>query len=137
MLSLFGKKKNQPSPAENPQENQEPMVLSKLQEITAGDDEMYRSLSRLLFLDPKKITTSLEDAVSQATTFDSTGNRTRAEVWYRIAGGISLYRGDSESVRKFFEKASSIAGDRRPEYKIIASRSQDAVNLARKFYESI
>ena len=137
MLSLFGKKKNQPSPAESPPENQEPMVLSKLQEITAGDDEMYRSLSRLLFLDPKKITTSLEDAVSQATTFDSTGNGTRAEVWYRIAGGISLYRGDAESVRKFFEKASSIAGDRRPEYKTIASRSQDAVNLARKFYESI
>ncbi len=137
MLSLFGKKKNQPSPAENPTENQEPMVLSKLQEITAGDDEMYRSLSRLLFLDPKKILTSLEDAVSQATAFDSTGNRTRAEVWYRIAGGIALYRGDQDGVRKFFEKASSIAGDRRPEYKTIASRSQDAVNLARKFYESM
>jgi hypothetical protein len=137
MLSLFGKKKNQPSPAENPQENRETMVLSKLQEIIVGDDEMYRSLSRLLFLDPKKITTSLEDAVSQATTFDLTGNRTRAEVWYRIAGGIALYRGDPESVRKFFEKASSIAGDRRPEYKTIASRSQDAVNLARKFYEGL
>jgi hypothetical protein len=137
MLSLFGKKKDQDSPAEKPSENQEPMVLSKLQEITAGDNEMYRSLSRLLFLDPKKVTTSLEDAVSQATTFDSTGNRTRAEVWYRIAGGIALYRGDPESVRKFFEKASSIAGDRRPEYKTIANRSQDAVNLARKFYEGI
>jgi len=137
MLGVFGKKKNQPSPAESPQENQEPMVLSKLQEITAGDDEMYRSLSRLLFLDPKKITTSLEDAISQASAFDSTGNRTRAEVWYRIAGGISLYRGDIDGVRKFFEKASSIAGDRRPEYKTIAGRSQDAVNLARKFYESM
>ena len=137
MVSLFGKKKSEPSPAETPQENQEPMVLSKLQEITAGDDEMYRSLSRLLFIDPKKITTPLEDAVSQATTFDSAGNRTRAEVWYRIAGGISLYRGDSDGVRKFFEKASSIAGDRRPEYKTMASRSQDAVNLARKFYESM
>ena len=137
MLSLFGKKKTQPSPAENLTENQEPMVLSKLQEITAGDDEMYRSLSRLLFLDPKKIVTSLEDAVSQAAAFDSTGNRTRAEVWYRIAGGIALYRGDQDGVRKFFEKASSIAGDRRPEYKTMASRSQDAVNLARKFYESM
>ena len=135
MLGLFGKKKNQPSPPGSPPENQEPLVLSRLQEITVGDAEMYQSLSRLLFLDPKKITTSFEDAVSQATTFDSSGNKTRAEVWYRIAGGIALYRGDSESVRKFFEKASTIAGDRRPEYKTIASRSQDAVNLARKFYE--
>ena len=137
MLGLFGKRKNRPSPTGNPPENQEPLVLSKLQEITIGDAEMYQSLSRLLFLDPKKITTSQEDAVSQATTFDSNGNKTRAEVWYRIAGGIALYRGDQESVRKFFEKASTIARDRRPEYKTIASRSEDAVNLARKFYESM
>ena len=137
MLGLFGRKKDQTTPAGNSPANQEPMVLSKLQEITGSDAEMYRSLSRLLFLDPKKITTSFEDAVSQATTFDSTGNKTRAEVWYRIAGGIALYRGDAESVRKFFEKAYSIVGESRPEYKTIASRSQDAVNLARKFYESI
>ena len=104
MLGLFGKKKNQPSPPGSPPENQEPLVLSRLQEITVGDAEMYQSLSRLLFLDPKKITTSLEDAVSQATSFDSSGSKTRAEVWYRIAGGIALYRGDSESVRKFSKK---------------------------------
>ncbi len=137
MLGLFGKKKNQTSPTGTPPGNPEPLVLSKLQEITGTDAEMYQSLSRLLFLDPKKITTSLEDAVSQATTFESAGNKTRAEVWYRIAGGIALSRGDAESARKFFEKASSIAGDRRPEYKTIASRSQDAVSLARKFYESM
>jgi hypothetical protein len=137
MLGLFGRKKDPTTPAGNPLGTSEPMVLSKLQEITGTDAEMYQSLSRLLFLDPKKITTSLEDALSQASTFDSMGNKTRAEVWYRIAGGIALYRGDAESVRKFFEKASSIAGDSRPEYKTIASRSQDAVNLARKFYESM
>jgi len=137
MLGLFGKKKNQPPPTGSPLENQEALVLSKLQEITVGDAEMYQSLSRLLFLDPKKITTSLEDAVSQATTFDSNGNKIRAEVWYRIAGGIALYRGDPEGVRKFFKKAASIAGEGRPEYKTITSRSQDAVNLARKFYESM
>lgn len=136
MLGLFGKKKNQTATG-NSLGNSEPVILSKLQEITGSDTEMYQSLSRLLFLDPKKITTSLEDVVSQANSFDSTGNKTRAEVWYRIAGGIALYRGDADGVRKFFEKASSIAGDRRPEYKTIANRSQDAVNLARKFYESI
>src|SRR5437773_10870703 len=97
---------------------------------------MDSALGRTPFLDPKKITTSLEDAVSQATSFDSSGSKTRAEVWYRIAGGIALYRGDSESVRKVFEKASTIGGDRRPEYKRIARRSRDAVNLARKSYET-
>jgi hypothetical protein len=137
MLGLFGKKKNQTPSTGNPLGNPEPMVLSKLQELTGSDAEMYQSLSRLLFVDPKKITTSLEEAVSQASTFDSSGNKTRAEVWYRIAGGIALYQGDAEGVRKFFEKAYLIAGNSRPEYKTIASRSQDAVNLARKFYESM
>jgi hypothetical protein len=137
MLGMFGRKKNQTSTAGNPSGNPEPIILSRLQEITQNDAEMYQSLSRLLFLDPKKITTSLDDAVSQANTFESMGNKTRAEVWYRIAGGIALYRGDAESVRKFFEKASSIAGNSRPEYKTIASRSNDAVNFARKFYENM
>jgi hypothetical protein len=110
-------------------------VLSRLQEITGNDIEMYRSMSRLLFMDPKKITTSLEEAVSQATTFEAAGSKTRAEVWYRIAGGIALYRGDAEGVRKFFEKAASISGNSKPEYTTAASRSQEAVSIARKYYE--
>lgn len=105
--------------------------------MMGADDEMYQAMSRLLFLDPKRITTSLESAVSQASEFESTGNKLRAEVWYRIAGGISLYRGDTEGVRKFFEKASSIAGDSRPEYKTLAKRAQEAVNFAKKYYEGL
>src|SRR5881296_4129558 len=136
MLGLFGRKKNQSSPAGNQLGTQEP-VLSKLQEIAGTDTEMYQSLSRLLFLDPKKITTPLEDAVSQASTFDATGNKTRAEVWYRIAGGIALYRGDAESVRKFFEKAASISGNAKPEYKTAAGRAHEAVLVAGKYYENL
>ncbi|OLC64508.1 hypothetical protein AUH73_00055 [archaeon 13_1_40CM_4_53_4] len=84
-LGLFGKKR----PATHSGPSPEPAVLSRLQEITGNDNEMYQSMSRLLFLDPQKITTSLEETVSQATNFESTGNKLRAEVWYRIAGGIA------------------------------------------------
>jgi hypothetical protein len=94
-------------------------------------------MSRLLFMDPKKITTSLEEAVSQATSFEAAGSKTRAEVWYRIAGGMALYQGDSEGVRKFFEKAASISGNSKPEYATVANRSQEAVAIARKYYESV
>jgi hypothetical protein len=128
---VFGKKK----PEEGPNASPEPVVLSRLQELTGSDAEMYQAMSRLLFLDPKKIMNTLEEAVNQATTFESNGSNTRAEVWYRIAGGIALYQGDAEAVRKFFEKASSVAGGPRPEYKTAASRSQDAVALAKKYYE--
>ena len=133
-VGVFGKKKTQnASDSSNP--SPEPVVLSRLQELTGTDSEMYRTMSRLLFLDPKKINTSLEEAVGQATAFESSGNRTRAEVWYRIAGGIALYQGDAEAVRKFFEKAAAIAGESKPEYKTAASRPQEAVALAKKYYE--
>lgn len=132
-MGLFGKKKTQTLANPNP----EPVGLNRLQEITGNDEEMYRAMSRLLFLDPKRITMSLEDTVSQATSFEASGNKTRAEVWYRIAGGISLYRGDADGVRKFFEKASSIAGDSKPEYKTMAGRASDAVSMARKYYENL
>ncbi|TMI36800.1 hypothetical protein E6H25_01735 [Candidatus Bathyarchaeota archaeon] len=112
-------------------------MLSRLQEITSNDPEMYQSMSRLLFLDPKRITASLEEAMSQATNFESTGNKTRAEVWYRIAGGIELYRGDAEGVRKFFEKAASVSGNSKPEYKTAASRPQEAVSIAKKYYANL
>ncbi len=130
-LGLFGKNKSQTPAGTNP----EPVVLSKLQEVTGGDSDMYRSMSRLLFLDPKRITMSLEDVVNHATSFEQSGNKTRAEIWYRIAGGIALYRGDAEGVRKFFEKAASVSGGSKPEYKIVASRSQEAVSIAKKYYE--
>jgi hypothetical protein len=130
-IGIFGKKKTEDAPSPSP----EPVVLSRLQELTGTDTEMYQALSRLLFLDPKKIMTTLEEAVSQATAFESSSSKTRAEVWYRIAGGISLFKGDADAVRKFFEKALAFAGNAKPEYKTTASRSQDAVALAKKYYE--
>src|SRR5260370_13687103 len=106
MLSLFGKKKNQPSPAENPAENQEPIVLSKLQEITAGDDEMYRSLSLLFFLYTKKIITSFEEAGGHGATFCSAENTTRAGGSERVLGRVVLYPRGHDSGRETFEQDS-------------------------------
>jgi hypothetical protein len=132
-FGLLGKKKPQTQEAMNP----EPVALSRLQEITGSDEDMYRSMSRLLFMDPKKVITSSEEAVSQAANFEATGDKIRAEVWYRIAGGIALYRGDAEAVRKFFEKAAAISGGSKPEYKTIASRAQEAVSIAAKYYGNL
>ena len=132
-FGLFGKKKAQTQETMNT----EPAVLSRLQEITGTDEEMYRSMSRLLFMDPKKITTSSQEAVSQAVNFETSGNKIRAETWYRIAGGIALYKGDPEGVRKFFEKAASISGGSKPEYETVASRAQEAVSIAGRYYENL
>ncbi len=132
MLGLFGRKKAQASPTVN----SDPVVPSRLQEIIGTDAELQQVMSKLLFLDPKKITTPLDQVLNQASEQESSGSRMRAEVSYRIAGGIALYKQDVDGVRKFFEKASSLAGDSRPEYKTIAKRAEDAVNVAKKYYET-
>jgi hypothetical protein len=88
-----------------------------------------------MFLDPKKIMAPLDRVLTEAQEYEAQGNKLRAEVGYRIAGGISLYRGDLDGVKKYFEKAASFAGDSHPEYQTILKRSDEAVNIARKFYE--
>jgi hypothetical protein len=129
MLGLFGKKPQNPQ-----EETSEPVTMNRLQELTGSDTEMYQTLSQTLFLEPKRITIPLETVLSQASEFESKGDRIRAEVWYRIAGGISLYRADIAGVRKYFDKAASITGDSRVNYKTLSRRAEDAVNIAGKFY---
>ncbi len=110
-------------------------ISSRLRELCSGDEDMYSALSRLMFLDPRKIVSPLESVLSEAQEYESKGNNVRAEVGYRIAGGISLWKGDAEGVRKYFTKASMFSGEARPEYKTLAKRADDAVSIARKYYE--
>lgn len=91
-------------------------------------------MSRLMFLDPKKIITPLDKTLREAQDYEAQGNKLRAEIGYRIAGGISLSTGDVDGVNKYFSKAASIAGDSHPEYQIILKRSSEAVAVARKYY---
>jgi hypothetical protein len=128
----FGKPKQKGPALETSAES---LVANRLKELCGGDADLYGAMSRLMFLDPKKITTTLDHVVSEAQSFEAQGNKLRAEVGYRIAGGISLSKGDLNGVKTFFEKASSFAGDSHPEYQVILKRSSEAVNIARKFYD--
>jgi len=113
----------------------ESVVANRLKELCGGDGDFYGAISRLMFLDPKKITTPLDRVLGEAQSFEAQGNKLRAEVAYRIAGGISLYKGDLDGVNKYFEKAASFAGDSHHEYQVILKRSGEAMNVARKYYE--
>lgn len=113
----------------------ESVAANRLKDLCAGDADLYGALSRLMFLDPKKITTSIEQVVSDAQNFEKQGDKLRAEVKYRIAGGIALSRGDPNAMRTYFEKAGALAGDSKPEYQVVLKRSDQAANVARKFYE--
>ena len=131
-MFLFGRKKA----AAFPVSNIEVSAASRLQELCGGNEELYRALSSLMFLDPKKILTSFENVLNEAREFEEKGNSLRAEVGYRVAGGMSLYKGDVEGVRTHFSKAASLAGNSHTEYKTIAKRADEAVSVARKYYES-
>ena len=110
-------------------------MATRLRELCGGDADLYAAMSRLMFLDPKKIMTTPERILSDAQDYEAQGNKLRAEVAYRIAGGISLYRGDLDGVKKYFAKAASFAGDSHPEYDYIIKRSSEAVSVAQKYYE--
>ncbi len=131
---LKRKTKEDPPPQTGPVEA---VIPTRLQEIAGKDTELYWAMSRVMFLDPKRITTSLENAVKQAADHEAAGNKIRAEVWYRIAGGIALYRGDVEGVRKFFQKALSMAPEPRREYKLMSEQPEHAVDLSKKYYENL
>jgi hypothetical protein len=128
----FGKaKQKDPPPGATP----ETLTTNRLRELCGGDDELFNAMSHLMFLDPKKIMIPLDRVLSEAQDFEAQGNKLRAEVGYRIAGGISLYKGDLDGVNKYFSKAASFAGDSHPEYQSLLKRSSEAVAVARKFYE--
>ncbi len=131
MIFLFGRKKTTASP----DAALEVSVTSRLQELCGGDEELYGALSNLMFLDPKKITVALETILNEAREFEMNGNIIRAEVAYRTAGGVSLFKGDTAGVRNYFSKASLFAASR-PEYMMLVKRADEAVSVARKYYES-
>ena len=129
-MTLFGKKKN------GVQADIRLTVTSRLQELCGGDEELYRALSNLMFLDPGKIFLPLENVINEARDYEMKGNSVRAEVGYRIAGGVSLYKGDTDGVRTYFGKAASLSNNARPEYTTLAKRADEAVTVARKYYEN-
>ena len=128
----FGKAKQKDASSEATPET---LTTNRLRELCGGDDDLFAAMSRLMFLDPKKIMIPLDRVLGEAQEYEAQGNKLRAEVGYRIAGGISLYKGDLDGVNKYFSKAASFASDSHPEYQNILKRSSEAVAVARKFYE--
>jgi len=115
--------------------NPESLAANRLRELCGGDNDLYVAMSHLMFLDPKKIMASLESVLKEAQEHETQGDKIRAEVGYRVAGGISLYKADLDGMTKYFSMAASFAGDSHPEYQVILKRSSEAVAIARKYYE--
>jgi len=113
----------------------ESIITNRLKELCGDDTDLYLAMSHLMFLDPKKIMVPLDGVLKDAQDYEAQGNKLRAEVGYRIAGGISFAKGDLDGVNKYFSKAAALAGNSHPEYQTILKRSSQAVAIAKQFYE--
>jgi hypothetical protein len=47
----------------------------------------------------------MEDAEERAKEFEKSGDKLRAIIYYRMAGGLAIYEGNVEKVKEFFGNA--------------------------------
>jgi len=123
IFDRFRKKKEE-------KKKEEPM--SKLEEICKGDKEIYEALADSMFLDPRKIEVSINDAVEKAKKFEKEKDFVNARVWYKIAGGLAIYEGDIKKVKELFTHVKKLSANEE-EIKILKN-PEKAVAKAQEYY---
>ena len=106
--------------------------LTELQEFLGNDQEMYKALSNSVFLDPRKIEVQLSEAAANARESEKEKDFVRSKVWYKIAGGLAIYKGDVKKVTAFFTKLESISPE--DDYPILVDPKK-AVLKAQEYYK--
>jgi len=104
--------------------------LTELEQICLNDSEVYEALKDTMFLNPLRIDVSFDDAVSNARKFEKEKNYLKAALWYKIAGGLAIYKGDVDKVKEYFGKYAKITGKR---IKIL-DNPEKAVKKAQEYY---
>lgn len=128
ILRLFKGKEKEKKFGEMLEEKKE--VSSRLKELCSADIEVFEALKDTLFLDPRKINFSLNDAVSKARELEKSKDTLRAAVWYRIAGGLAIYEGDVSKVKEYFSKYAKLTGKNLK----ILELPEEAVKKAQEYY---
>ena len=102
------------------------------------DGEFEEAMKRALLINPDKISAPIESFVESARKMEQNNNRLLARVNYETAGRLALKKGDAEAVRWLFLKSAELEVDDHLQklFKILSSRSQEAVDIARKYYET-
>lgn len=107
-------------------------AMTELEEIRQGDEEAYEALFNTMFLDPRKLDVSMSDAAKEAEKFEKAKDHSRAKIWYEIAGGLAIYKGDKKKVAEYFGKCQKIS----PESKYPILKNPDkAVAKAQQYYK--
>lgn len=126
ILDKFRRKKKEEKPAEEAKE-----IITDLKKLCGDDKETYEALLNTIFLDPRKIETSMGEAAKKAKKFEKSGDKTKAEMWYKIAGGLAIYQGSVAKVKKYFGKCEELSNVKYPILKI----PEKAVKKAQEYYK--
>jgi len=129
LLDIFRRKKKE---KEKITTNVEARQITELEKLCGDDKETYEALHNVMFLDPRKVGVSMEEAAENAKKFEKEKDFTRAKVWYQIAGGLAIYEGNVKKVVEYFSKCEKLApGVSYP----ILKNPEKAVAKAQEYYK--
>jgi len=105
---------------------------TELEEFCGEDKEVYEALQNTMFLDPRKIGTTMEEAAQKAKGFEKAGDLTRARIEYQKAGGLAIYKGNVKKVIQYFSQCQKISPNMTYE---ILKNPERAVQKAQEYYQ--
>ncbi len=102
-----------------------------------GDRELAEALKRGLFLNPGRLSTSMDDLTGLANRLEQKGDKLLARVNYETVGRLALMKGDTDAVRRYFSKSAELEVDEhlRNVFETLAAKPEEAVNAAKKYYQ--
>jgi hypothetical protein len=131
MLDLLGRFRKRRK-EEKDTDMKQAKIITTLEEFCGDDKETYEALFHTMFLDPRKVESSMKEAVENAKKLEKAKDATRARIWYEIAGGLAIYEGNVKKVVEFFSEAEKIS----PEMKYtILKDPEKAVAKAQEYYK--
>jgi len=127
LLDLFRRKKKEEKIA-----TAETRQITELEKLCGDDKETYEALFNVMFLDPRKVGVSMEEAAENAKKFEKEKDFIRARVWYQIAGGLAIYEGNVKKVVEYFSKCEKLSPN--TSYPILKN-PEKAVAKAQEYYK--
>jgi len=103
-----------------------------LKEICKDDPEAYEALYDTMLLSPELAGKSSEEVAKEAEKQEEKGDIFGAAAKYRIAGGLAIYEGDIEKVKRYFSKYAELTGRSMK----ILEIPERAVEKAREYYRA-
>lgn len=125
-MGLLGKFRKKEKKSE-----EKPRRLTELEQLCGNDKETYEALLNTMYLNPKKLGVTMKEAAENAKKAEKEKDFVKANLWYRIAGGLAIYEGNVKKVVEYFSECQKISGVSYP----ILKNPEKAVATAQEYYK--